>query len=184
MAGGITKSQEALIRIAVAEGAKAGIEAYKKEKQKAEQRRAHNRVKDTKRLLKNYREIKLHAGNAVASLSEINNEDYDFFRSLMEDRTEIDVKAITASRARSCIMLTHIESMLSAYETICMTSKRQEEQRRYRVLEEMYLLDEPLTAPEIAEREYIDCRTVYRDLDEACEKMSALLFGIQWIERE
>ena len=45
-------------------------------------------------------------------------------------------------------------------------------------------MDEPIPVSEIAERENIDTRTVYKDLDAACEKMSALLFGIQWIERE
>ena len=91
---------------------------------------------------------------------------------------------IVRSKARSAIMLAHIDAMLRAYEIICLTSKRPEEQRRYRVLEAMYLRDEPVPAKDIAEAEGIDLRTVYKDLDAACEKMSALLFGIQWIERE
>lgn len=81
-------------------------------------------------------------------------------------------------------MLNHIDAMLRTYEIICLTSKKPEEQRRYRVLEAMYIKEEPEHVEDIADRENIDVRTVYRDLDAACEKLSALLFGIQWIERD
>ena len=178
------KTNDGLIRMAAEVGSKAAIEAYTKQKENEKRRRTDRRLRDTKRLLRNYREIKIHAGDAIASLGEIENEDYDFFCNLLEDGDSINVSAIIRSKAKSAIMLTHIDAMLQAYETICYTAKKLEEQRRYRVLEAMYLADESTPVSEIAERENIDTRTVYKDLDAACEKMSALLFGIQWIERE
>jgi len=178
------KTKDGIIRIAAEVGSKAAIEAYERQKEIEKRRRADRRLRDTKRLLRNYREIKLHAGDAIASLSEIENEDYDFFRNLLEEGDSINVSAIIRSKAKSAIMLTHIDAMIQAYQTICFTSKKTEEQRRYRVLESMYLSEVQETAKEVAERENIDIRTVYKDLDIACEKMSALLFGIQWIERE
>ncbi len=178
------KSQDYIIRMAAEAGTKAALEAYAKEKEKEKKRRSDRRLRDTKRLMKNYREIKIHASDAVTSLAEVENEDYDFFRRLMENEHDIDVDAIVSSKAKSAIMLAHIDAMLSAYQTICVSSKRPEDERRYRVLEAMYLGNYPSPAPDIAERENIDVRTVYKDLDAACEKMSALLFGIQWIERE
>ena len=48
--------------------------------------------------------------------------------------------------------------------------------RRYnRVLEAMYLKDEPDQVNDIADRENIDVRTYTRDLDIACEKMSTAI---------
>lgn len=175
---------ESIIKVAAEVGSKSALDYYTKQKEKEKKKRIDKRLRDTKRLMRSYREIKIHAGDAITSLSEVVNEDYEFFKGLMEDTQKIDVGAIVRSKARSAIMLTHIDAMLQAYEIICYNSKKPEEQRRYRVLESMCLVDEPIPVREIAERENIDTRTVYKDLDAACEKMSALLFGIQWIERE
>lgn len=173
-------SHSEIVRIA----SEVAIEVYSKEKTKEKKMQTDRRFRDAKRLIRNYREIKLHAGDAIASLSEVDNEDFDFFKSMVEERGEIDVASIVVSRAKSAIMLTHIDAMIHTYQTICLGSKKAEEQRRYRVLESMCLCDNTLTAQELAERENVDLRTIYRDFDTACEKMSALLFGIQWIERE
>jgi len=178
------KPQEKIARVAAEVGSKTALEVYTKQKEKEKKQRIDRRFRDTKRLMRSYREIKVHAGDAIATLSEIVQEDFEFFKDLMEDGDKIDVSAIVRSKARSAIMLTHIDAMLQAYEIICYNSKKPEEQRRYRVLESMYLKDNAVPVSEIAARESIDSRTVYKDLDVACEKMSALLFGIQWIERE
>lgn len=179
------KPQENVVRVAAEIATKTALEVYSKQKEKEKRARISRRVGDTKRLMRSYRELKIHAGDAIASLSEIASEDYEFFLNLMEhgDKDRIDVEAIVRSKARSAIMLTHINAMLQAYEIICSNSKKLEEQRRYRVLHAMYISVEQMTATEIAELECIDVRTVYKDVDIACEKMGALLFGIQWIER-
>lgn len=173
-----------IVRIAAEIGAKTALETLAKEQQKERRSRTNKRLRDTKRLLRNYREIKVHADEAISSLADADTEDYDFFQSLMEGNRNLEVASITQSKARSAVMLTHIDSMIKAYETICYGSGRPEEQRRYRILENICLKDSPYSIYEIAEMEGIDERTVYRDFDIACEKMSALLFGIQWIERE
>lgn len=178
------KSKDSIVRVAAEVGAKMALEVYAKEKEKERKARIDQRLRDTKRLMRNYREIKIHVGDAIASLSEVTQEDFEFFKDLMENEERIDVSAIVRSKARSAIMLAHIDAMLKTYQTICYTSKKPEDARRYRVLEAMYLKDEPEQVYDIADRENIDVRTVYRDLDAACEKMSALLFGIQWIERD
>lgn len=139
----------------------------------------------TKRLIRNYREIKIHADEAVAAHTEITNDDYEFYHNLMGDSSDqIEVAAIVRFRARSAVMLAHIDAMLQAYEAICYATDKPEDQRRYRVLEARFLAEKPLPIHEIAEQESINPRTVYKDIDAACEKMSALLFGVQWIERE
>lgn len=177
-------TQERTARIAAEIASKTALDFYEKEKLREKKIHMDRRLHNTKRLMRNYREIKIHAEDSIASLAEMNNEDYSFFRNLMEDRTGMDVSAIVASRAKSAIMLKHINTMLSAYREICYSSKRPEDARRYRVLESLCLCDVPVTVQEVAERENIDPRTVYKDFDVACEKMSALLFGIQWIDHE
>jgi hypothetical protein len=177
------KPQDSIVRVAAEVGSKTALEVYTKKKEQERRARIDKRFRDTKRLMRSYREIKIHADDAIASLAEVADEDYEFFHNLMED-DKVDVQAIVRTKARSAIMLTHIDAMLQAYEIICSKSKKPEDQRRYRVLESMYLKDEQMTVSEIAERENIDTRTVYKDIDAACEKISALLFGIQWIERE
>lgn len=178
------KPNEIIIKVAAEIGSKTALDVYAKQKDKEKKKRIDRRLRDTKRLMRSYREIKVHAGDAITSLSEVVTEDYEFFKNLMEEGDNIDVSAIVRSKARSAIMLTHIDAMLQAYEIISYNSKKPEDQRRYRVLQSMYLKDEPVPVSEIAEEENIDTRTVYKDIDAACEKMSALLFGIQWIERE
>ena len=178
------KPQDNIIRIAAEVATSTALEVYAREKLKERRMRADRRLRDTKRLLRNYREIKIHAGDAIASLAEVANDDYEFFHNLLEDGEQIDVAAIIRSKARSAIMLAHIDAMLQAYQIICYGTKKPEEQRRYRVLEARCLSEAPISIHEIAEQENIDNRTVYKDFDAACEKMSALLFGIQWIERE
>lgn len=178
------KAQDGIIRVAAEIASKTAIDVYAMQKAKEKRMRIDRRLRDTKRLMRSYREIKIHAGDAIASLAEVADDDYEFFHNLMEEGDKIDVGAIVRSKARSAIMLTHIDTMIQAYQTICYSSKKPEEQRRFRVLESMCLIEEPIPAKEIAEQENIDTRTVYKDFDAACERMGALLFGIQWIERD
>lgn len=184
MAKGKAQPQDNIVRVAAETAVNAALEVYAREKQKERRMRADRRLRDTKRLLRNYREIKIHAGDAIASLTEIANDDYEFFHNLLEDGDQINVEAIVRSKAKSAIMLAHVDAMLQAYQVICYSSYKPEDQRRYRVLESRCLLEAPVPIHEIAERENIDNRTVYKDFDVACERMSALLFGIQWMERD
>lgn len=177
--------RDIIAKIAAEVASKTAIDVYTKQKEKEKKKRVDRRLRDTKRLMKSYKEIKIHAGDAIASLSEIGKEDYEFFKELMDGpEKDVDISAIVRTRARSAIMLTHIDAMLRAYEIMSLNSKRPEDQRRYRVLEALYLRDEPLSAREIAELEDVDVSTIYKDADVACEKMSALLFGIQWVEKD
>jgi len=173
--GEMTKSE--IVKLA----AEVGAEAYKKEEQKDSKQRTDRRLRNTKRLLKNYMEIKTHADTAIASLKDLGAEDYDFFKNLMEGKDGVSVQSIIHSKVMSYIMLKQIDAALDSY---CMLAKKPDDQRRYRVLQSMYLSEEPTPAGDIAERENIDIRTIYRDIDAACERVSACLFGSEWIDRD
>lgn len=177
-------SKEDIIRIAADAGAKAGIEQYEEHVKRQKRKKIDARLRNTKKLMRHYQEIKIHASDAITSLSEIGEEDYDFFQGLMEERSPLDVNAIITAKARSAIMLAHIDTMIGVLEQISFASKDPNDARRYRVLEAMCIADPPYTVQEIADREAIDVRTVYRDYDFICDRLSALLFGIQGITEE
>ena len=56
--------------------------------------------------------------------------------------------------------------------------------RRYRVIMAMYIDDDKMTAQDIAEKENIEGRTVYKDITNAIKPLSALIFGIDSIKIE
>lgn len=165
------------------------IEAYREERRREARERNKQRMKDTMYLLHNYRQIKLQAAEVIASLSEVADENLEFFENLMQKGDAqkeggIDVFATIRSNAKATlILMTYIDKVLQAYQRICFSSKKPEEQRRYRVLEAMCLINEPLSVRDIAEMENIDKRTVHKDFEMACEKISTLLFGVRWVDR-
>ena len=180
----ISKSQTEIIRIAAEAGAKAALETLEKEKKKTLAERHDRRLRNTKLLLRNYRMFKEHISSAVFESTQIIKESAVDILSLMweSNDTELFVESIKKSVERTKIIFTHINTMLDLYETYCMKSPKEEDWRRWRVTKSMYIDDDIMTADEIAKRENIDKRTVYRDIDVAVERLSALIFGIDGLK--
>ena len=65
---------------------------------------------------------------------------------------------------------------------MCERSSRPDDARHWRVLEGLYLADSYTTAEAIAQREHIDKRTVYKDIDVCVADLTALFFGVGGIE--
>lgn len=176
---------EALIRLAAEAGAKAALETIEKEKQKEQKSRHDRRLRNTKLLLRNFRMFKEHCAHAVFDASQLDENAIDIL-DLMWGRSGNDniVESIKRSAQRTQIIVKHITDMLELYEIYCIRSGKAEDARRYRVLEAMYISDERMTVPQIAAAETIDERTVYKDIDAAAEKLSALIFGIDGLKGE
>lgn len=172
-----------IVSISASIAAEKALEIINIERDKARKERRNKRFHNTKRLLRSYRELKVHASESISYLSQISDEDYEFYHNLLEDE-KIDVQAIGRTRARSAVMIAHIDAMLNTFEIISMGSSRPEDHRRCRVINALYIDDERMTVKEIAALEAVDERTVYKDIEVACDKLSALLFGIEWIEKE
>jgi hypothetical protein len=68
--------------------------------------------------------------------------------------------------------------MLESYQRSCENSNRDEDRRRYRVLYDMYISPEPKTPEAIAQKEFVDKSTVYRDIDAAADHLAVLFFGV------
>jgi len=173
-------TQSEIIKLAAEAGAKAGIERYQTEMTKQHRLRVDTRLRNTERLMRHYREIKLNAKDAITTIKEAQSETFDFFKAMMEEGdAKIDVKAIVAAKARSAVMIAHMDGMIDILAQLYLNSPDPSDVRKFRAFEARFILDPPYSAKEIAARENVDITTVYRDCAEMCDHLSALLFGIQ-----
>lgn len=166
-------------------GARAAVEAYKKESERSARERADRRLHNTELLLKNYRMFKAHAENAVYSAQDIDEDAYDII-DLMSDRgndSEMVVESIKQSVARTVTIVSHIDTMLKLYHTYCVTAGTPEEMRRWDVVSGLYIEDPPKTIRQLANDHICTDRTIYRDIDDAYGKIAALIFGIDGIRK-
>lgn len=93
------------------------------------------------------------------------------------------VESIKRSAARTATIVRHIDTMLRLYQIYCYQYGTNEDTRRWRVIDGLYISDERMTVPELAEQEGVVERTIYKDIDVACERISALMFGIDGIKK-
>ena len=94
------------------------------------------------------------------------------------------VESIKESAARTATIVEHIETMLQIYHAYCATTGADDDLRRWRVINGLYIADRRQSVAELAEQEGVVERTVYKDIDAACEKIAALMFGIDGIKRK
>lgn len=169
-------------------GAKAAIKAVERERKKFREAQYDRRYHNTKLLLQNYRHLNEHFKNAIFELEQA--EEYDeSFIDIMDIMTshgyddDLYVESIRNSTVRTKIIMTHVNRMLEVYGIMCERSNRADDKRHYRILRAMYIDDTPSTAQAIADREHIDKRTVYKDIDAAAAYLTALLYGISGIDK-
>lgn len=177
------RSQADIIRLAAEAGAKAGIEAYNKQRHTAQVEHVDRRLRNTKLLLRNYRMFKAHCENAVYEIEGQEENVYDILDRLNSDDNEFYVESIKKSVARTVIMVRHVDVMLQLYEIYCYRSRNPEEQRRYKVIHSLYIAEDRMTISELADALGVTDRTIYRDIDIACERIAALIFGIDGIKK-
>lgn len=169
-------------------GAKAAVKAIEREKKKLKEQLYDRRYHNTKLLLQNYRHLNEHFKNAIFEIEQAEEYDESFIdiMELMSARGLDDslcVESIKQSTIRTKIIMTHVNRMLDVYAIMCERSNREDDKRHYRILKAMYVDDKPTTAQVIADREHIDRRTVYKDIDAATAYLTTLLYGISGIEK-
>ena len=169
-------------------GAKAAVKAVERERKKFRDQQYDRRYHNTKLLLQNYRNLNEHFKNAVFEIEQA--EEYDeTFIDIMEIMTskgyadDLYVESIKKSTVRTKIIMTHVNRMLEVYGIMCERSSRVDDKRHYRILKAMYIDEERTPAQVIADRENIDKRTVYKDIDAAVSCLTTLFYGISGIEK-
>ena len=94
----------------------------------------------------------------------------------------IAIESIRESVARTRLIIQHVNEMLAMYKIYCERSQRLEDMRRFRVIHGLYIAEQSKSADEIADEECVETRTIYRDIDAAVERLTALIFGIDGLD--
>lgn len=168
-----------IIREAAAVGANAAIQAMEKMNAAAKDAAESRRLRNTRVLLENYRELHEHAESAVFRADQVTDEDTEIAKLMSTwEVGVVRVEAIKLSAAQTATIVQHIDDMLECYRRRCERSPKPEDMRRYRVINALYIAAEPKTIEEIAEEENANERTIYRDVDIAINTLSVYFFGV------
>ena len=183
---GIKIGAEVGSKIGAEVGATAAARAIERERKSYRKKQYDWKYQNTKLLLRNYRRLNTYYQNAVFSTADAEEADEDFediMRSMGRPADEtVFVESIQKNYIKTRIIMTHVNKMLECYQIMCQRSNRKDDKRHWRVLEGLYLADSYTTAEAIAQREHIDKRTVYKDIDVCVADLTALFFGVGGIE--
>ena len=174
----------------VAAGVKAAADRMEEERRKARKGRYDRRLHNTRLLMKNYRALKHHALGAVHTGAQANEKieenAVDILEELDDERVDdrLYIESIKRSQQRTRIIIEHIDEMLRYWKIDCEQSGKEEALRRYRIVFATYIGDDQIAAEDLARREHIEKRTVYKDIKAAMRPLSALIFGIDGIKQE
>lgn len=171
------------------EAAEKAIQMYKVKSNEEAIELYNRKIRNTKLLLKHYREFKKHIDNSVFKVSCKSGNAIEVLTTLADRYVSEDlfVESISKSVSRTNVIIAHIDIMLKIYKEYCNNSN-EIEQRRYRIIEERFIKEvkhkkDRSSINKIAKRENIDTRTVYKDIDQACERLAALVFGVDGIKK-
>ena len=151
-------------------------DALEEARQDAAQKRRTLRIKNTKLLLKNYQELMLQAQESIGEM------DYNYWMDLMLPDGKISLDSIRRSIAKTRALCMHVQVMLDEYRKKCEQGSSSA-QMRWRIISSYYLDAPKLSAPEIAEKEYVDVGNVYAQIEKGCDELGVYLFGIDALEQ-
>lgn len=182
-------SSHDIIKLAAEAGAKAAMDKLEQERKRDRAELADRRLRNTKLLLRYFRVFRAYADNAVYQIEEIETPEQILAELMMpgKDNTAF-VESIKKSVARTVTIVKHIDVMLKLYQSYCFTYGNDEDQRRWRVINELYIRDlqsgeRPASIQTLAREENVVDRTIYRDIDIAAGQIGAFMFGIDGVNR-
>lgn len=175
-----TRIMETAIQRGTEAGIKAAMDYIAEERQVQQKGRCDRRLRNTRLLLKNYRSLSHYAKGAVYKASQMKENAVDILDGLDDYAFDdsLYIESIKKSQQRTLIILKHIDEMLRYYRIDCERSGKDEDLRRYRIIMAYYIDEDKKNPDEIAEKEYIERRALYRDINIALKPLSALIFGI------
>ena len=166
-------------------GARVALDRLAEEKKNMHKKAADRRLHNTRLLLRNYRMLKSNTENSVYGRSQMEESAADVLCSMMNlYDDEVIVDAIKRSSTRTAIMVSHIDTMLEMYNVYCDKSPDQLDRRRYEVLYDRYIAEEPLSVNQIAKKQHMSKDSVYTDIKIAVERLSTLLFGVDGLHAQ
>ena len=161
-------------------GAEKALDTYNKERAEERKHRRKRKLRNTELLLRNYHMLKENAENSVFGRSQMEESAADILEEMMSlYNDEVIVESIKNSATRTAIIMSHVDTMISLYHTYCERAENSDiEMRRYDVLWDRYLADEPLNVESISKKHHMTKQNVYADLKIATERLTALIFGV------
>lgn len=164
-------------------GADEGIKAYIKKCREDRAEKADRRLRNTKLLLRNFRMLKENADNSVFGRTQMEESAADILDSMMNVYDdEVIVEAIQRSATRTAIIVAHVETMIGLYQLYCEKSGNEIEMRRFEVVNDVYIADEPIPVAQVAKNRNMSKENVYSDLKVAIERLTALIFGVDGLK--
>lgn len=177
-------NQNEIIKLAAETGAKAAMETLERERQRDRKEAVDRRLRNTKLLLRNYRVFQTHVANAVYEVEEYESPEEILADLMMPGRdNSLFVESIKKSVARTATIVKHMETMMMLYGAYCSMTGTPEDERRWRVIDALYISEERRTVADLAKAEGVVERTIYKDIDIACERIAALMFGVDGLKR-
>nr|DAO96551.1 MAG TPA: hypothetical protein [Caudoviricetes sp.] len=178
---------EQIVTEGVARGIKKGIEQAKSEERLREKITYDTRIKNTRLLLKNYRNFVKACKQATFTEKELETATVEevLDKLFCQSYDEVTVvQSILTSKKRTEIILTHIERIINFYLFEADQSKNDEKWRKAHILNDLYV--EGKYKPKISvmsEKYHISERQIRRDANSAIEEIAVLMFGIDGIRK-
>ncbi len=164
-------------------GADEGVKAYIKKSREERTEKADRRLRNTKLLLRNFRMLKENADNSIFGRTQMEESAADILDSMMNVYDDnVIVEAIQRSATRTAIIVAHVETMIGLYQLYCEKSGNDIEKRRFEVVYDVYIADEPMPVAAVAKARNMSKENVYADLKVAIERLTALIFGVDGLK--
>lgn len=135
--------------------------------------RHDKRLRNTRLLLKHYNYFRNHAEESIYKSNQLNA--VEVLDEIDDCRSDVYIQSIKKSAAKTAIIISHINAMLEIYQAFC-DKTGPSEQRKFRVLKSFYF--DQIKRFDVMEMEHISESTYFRDIDDAVNTLSALIFGI------
>lgn len=172
------------ITAGVNEGVKRAIIEMEKQKEDKKKHKADMRFRNTELLLHNYTNFKQHTTNSIYTEKQLSKEELfeELDLDMDEEITKTQINSIIKSKNKTSIILKHIDTFLQYYEYKCSISKREDIQRRYKVIKYLFLEEEKMTQENLADFLHCNTRTIRNTKNIAVKELSVLFFGIDGLK--
>lgn len=162
-------------------GTKVALDKFEEMKRERVKSRYDKRLRNTKKLLENYKTLVLHSGEAIFSKKQSVIDILDQLDFEIDDE-EMYIESIKKSTERTAVIIAHVRKMLRILQILDDNKKYQDRPTRYEVLKLIYIDDKNKTQEEIAELFNTSSKTVQRRKEDAIEELSGLVFGIDGLK--
>jgi len=153
--------------------AEIAITKFNELRQEEQTKKADRRLFNTRLLLRNYHNFKARCEELI-EMNKVESDDDPFVEIGGE---YLSIESLTRSSMRTMNMVNFIDKMLEFYKKDC-ERRGKEAIRKYDTLMHFYINDDKKTYEDIAELHELNERTVRRDLKEAVQGLSVLIFGV------